>query len=183
MTITPVLYSSATDEWPTPPAFFAQLDRRYRFTLDPCATSDNAKCPLYFTREQDGLKQDWGTHRVFCNPPYGRRTIGAWVRKCFESSQGGALVVLLVPARTDTRWYHDWIEGKADIKFIRGRLRFGNADASAPFPSMLAVYAPNRPATTCARCGNGFVARSDARACSNACRQALYRSRNVTAQV
>jgi phage N-6-adenine-methyltransferase len=127
MTITPVLYSSATDEWPTPPAFFAQLDRRYRFTLDPCATSDNAKCPLYFTREQDGLKQDWGTHRVFCNPPYGRRTIGAWVRKCFESSQGGALVVLLVPARTDTRWYHDWIEGKADIKFIRGRLRFGNA--------------------------------------------------------
>jgi phage N-6-adenine-methyltransferase len=79
MTIMPVLYSSATDEWSTPQAIFAQLDRRYRFTLDPCATSDNAKCPIYFTREQDGLKQDWGTHRVFCNPPYGR-TMGAWAR-------------------------------------------------------------------------------------------------------
>ena len=182
MTITPVLFSSATDEWPTPQAFFDKLNRRYRFTLDPCATPENAKCPLYFTREQDGLKQDWGTHRVFCNPPYGR-TMRAWARKCFESSQRGALVVLLVTARTDTRWFHDWVQGKADVKFIRGRLRFGEAETSAPFPSMLATYEPNRPATTCARCGNGFVARSDARACSNACRQALYRSRNVTAQV
>jgi phage N-6-adenine-methyltransferase len=181
MTIMPALYSSATDEWSTPQALFAQLDRRYRFTLDPCATSDNAKCPLYFTREQDGLKQDWGTHRVFCNPPYGR-AIGAWARKCFEASQGGALVVLLVPARTDTRWYHDWIEGKTDITFIRGRLRFGNADTSAPFPSMVAIYSPNA-AMACGYCGEGFIGRSDARTCSNACRQALYRQRNVTAQV
>jgi hypothetical protein len=111
------------------------------------------------------------------------RQIGAWARKCFESSQRGALVVLLVTARTDTRWFHDWVQGKAKVEFIRGRLKFGKADNSAPFSSMLAVYTPNRPATTCARCGNGFVARSDARACSNACRQALYRSRNVTAQV
>jgi phage N-6-adenine-methyltransferase len=181
MTIMSVLYSSATDEWSTPQAFFDKLNRRYHFTLDPCATSDNAKCPIYFTREQDGLKQDWGTHRVFCNPPYGRQ-IGAWARKCFESSQCGALVVLLVPSRTDTRWYHDWIEDKAETSFLRGRLRFGGATSSAPFPSMLAVYQPKR-AIMCAACGRGFVARSDARACSNACRQALYRSRNVTAQV
>jgi phage N-6-adenine-methyltransferase len=107
MTITPILFSSATDEWPTPQAFFDKLDRRYHFTLDPCATPENAKCSLYFTREQDGLKQDWGTHRVFCNPPYGRRESGKWTRKCFEASQSGALVVLLVPARVDMKWFHD----------------------------------------------------------------------------
>ncbi len=128
------------------------------------------------------LKQDWGTHRVFCNPPYGR-AIGAWARKCFESSQRGALVVLLVPARTDTRWYHDWIEDKAEVTFLRGRLRFGGATTSAPFPSMLCIFQPNRPMVTCAHCRDQFIARSDARTCGNACRQALYRSRNVTAQV
>jgi phage N-6-adenine-methyltransferase len=176
VTIAPALFSSATEKWPTPPAFFAKLNRRYRFTLDPCATPDNAKCPLYFMKEQDGRKQDWGTYRVFCNPPYGRE-IGKWARKCFEASQAGALVVLLVPARVDTRWYHHWVHGKAKVTFIRGRLRFGNADTSAPFPSMLAVYLPCRPATTCARCGDGFVGRRDARTCSDACRQALYRKR------
>src|SRR5262249_32438185 len=160
----PALYSSATDEWPTPRAFFAKLNRRYRFTLDPCATLDNATCPLFFTKEDDGVKQDWGTHRVFCNPPYGK-VIGLWARKCFEASQLGALVVLLVPARTDTRWFHDYVQGKADVQFIRGRLQFGNAETNAPFPSMLAVYSPSRTPTLCARCGKGFVARSDARVC------------------
>ena len=92
-------------------------------SVDPCATAENAKCALYFTREQDGLAQDWGTHRCFVNPPYGRK-IGAWARKCFEASQGGALVVLLVPARTDTRWFHDWVANKAKVTFLRGRLRF-----------------------------------------------------------
>jgi phage N-6-adenine-methyltransferase len=147
-------FSSATDEWPTPSDFFAELNRRYRFTLDPCATPENATCPTFFTREQDGLRQDWGAHRVFCNPPYGR-VIGKWVRKCFEASQRGALVVLLVPARTDTRWFHNWVRGKADVEFIRGRLRFGDAKTGAPFPSMLAVYDlslrnDTRPVTRCA---------------------------------
>jgi phage N-6-adenine-methyltransferase len=173
-----VLFSSATDEWPTPQAFFDKLDRRYHFTLDPCATPENAKCPIYFTREQDGLKQDWGTHRVFCNPPYSRATTHRWARKCFEASQGGAMVVLLVPARTDTRWVHDWVHGKADVKFVRGRLRFGEAEASAPFPSMLAVYTPNKPATTCRRCSKVFIGRSDAKACSDACQKWLQRHRN-----
>jgi phage N-6-adenine-methyltransferase len=150
--MTPILFSSATDEWPTPRDFFARLDRRYRFTLDPCATADNATCPVYFTRDDDGLRQDWGSHRVFCNPPYGR----SWARKCFEASQRGALVVLFVPARTDTRWFHDWVHGKAEVTFLRGRLRFGLADASAPFPSMLAVYR-SLPAATCPRCGKAFV--------------------------
>jgi phage N-6-adenine-methyltransferase len=175
--MSPALFTSASEQWPTPRAFFAKLDRRYHFSLDPCATAENATCPVFFTKEDDGLKQDWGNHRVFCNPPYGR-AIGAWVRKCFEASQGGALVVLLVPARTCTRWFHDWVQDKAEVTFIRGRLRFGEADAGAPFPSMLATYTPDRPARSCAACGNGFVARSDARACSSACRQWLYRNRN-----
>jgi phage N-6-adenine-methyltransferase len=172
------LYSSNTVEWPTPRSLFERLDRRYHFTLDPCATPDNAVCPLYFTAADDGLKQDWGTHSVFCNPPYGR-TIGKWARKCFEASQRGATVVLLVPARTDTKWYHDWVQGKGTVTFIRGRLRFGSTKGSAPFPSMICVYTPSRAPMTCARCGNGFVSRSDARTCSSACRQALYRSRSL----
>jgi phage N-6-adenine-methyltransferase len=170
------LFSSATAEWATPRAFFAKLDRRFHFTLDPCATPDNATCPTFFTKDDDGLTQDWGTHRVFCNPPYGRE-IGKWVRKCFEASQRGALVVLLVPARTDTKWFHDWVRRKARVEFIPRRLRFGNAKKNAPFPSLLAIYSPNRPAMTCARCGRAFVGRRNAQTCSNACRQWLYRNR------
>jgi len=165
--------SNSTAEWATPTEFFRKLDRRYQFTLDPCAAADNAKCALYFTRETDGLRQDWGTHRVFCNPPYGRE-IGKWARKCFEASQRGALVVLLAPGRVDTRWFHNWVYGKAKITFVRGRLRFGDAKFGAPFASMTAVYLP-RCALICAQCGKAFVARSDARTCSNACRQRLYR--------
>jgi phage N-6-adenine-methyltransferase len=140
-----VLFSSATDEWSTPPDFFAELNRHCRFTLDPCATPENATCANYYTTEQDGLRQDWGTHRCFVNPPYNRRVIGKWVRKCWEASQRGALVVLLVPARTDTKWFHDYVQGKAEVIFIAGRLRFGGAKAGAPFPSMLVVYEPHRP--------------------------------------
>jgi len=145
MTLNPALYSSATDEWPTPQAFFDELNRRHRFTLDPCATPANAKCSTFFTKEQDGLAQDWGTHRVFCNPPFSRQ-IGAWARKCFEASQAAALVVLLAPCRTDTEWWHDWVEGKADVEFVRGRLRFGAATENAPFPVMTAPLCPARGA-------------------------------------
>jgi hypothetical protein len=113
---------------------------------------------------------------VFCNPPFGRN-IGAWARKCFEASLAGALVVLLAPCRTDTAWWHDWIEGKAEVEFIRGRLRFGDAKTSAPFPTMLAVYGDNPGRLlTCQSCGGFFDAkRSDARTCSSACRKALSR--------
>jgi phage N-6-adenine-methyltransferase len=174
-----VLFSSTTDEWATPRKFFEKLDRRYHFTLDPCCTPENALCSTYFTKADDGLVQDWGTHRVFCNPPYGGRAIGKWARKCFEAAQAGALVVMLVHARTDTKWYHDWVQDKAsEIKFLRGRLRFGDAKWTAPFPSMLAVYLPRR-AVVCPTCGKGFVARRNARTCSNACRQAMHRKRNT----
>ena len=143
MTISPSLYSCRTDDWPTPQAFFDQLNREFKFTLDPCASAENAKCRWFFTREDDGLKQNWRSHRVFCNPPYGK-AMRDWARKCYEASQGGALVALLAHARTDTRWFHDWVYGKADeIRFVRGRLKFGDGSQSAPFPSLIAIFLPH----------------------------------------
>ena len=131
--------SSNTPEWATPMAFFKELDKEFHFTLDPCSTHENAKCEKHYTKEDDGLKQDWGGQSVFCNPPYGRE-LPKWVKKCYDESQKGALVVMLIPARTDTRWFHDWIYGKAEIRFIKGRLKFGDSKQSAPFPSMVVVF-------------------------------------------
>lgn len=133
------LFTSKTNEWATPQAFFDDLDREFHFDLDPCATAENHKCERYFTKEQDGLKQNWGGCRVFCNPPYGRQ-IGAWVKKAAES---GTLVVMLIPARTDTSYFHDYIYGKAEIRFIRGRLHFNESKEGAPFPSMVVIFNPN----------------------------------------
>ncbi len=141
MAIHTSLYSSRTDEWPTPRSFFDQLNTEFQFTLDPCASADNTKCDSYFTKEDDGLMQDWGKHRVFCNPPYGR-SMREWARKCYEAAQKGALVVLLAHSRTDTRWFHEWVYGKAEIRFVKGRLKFGDGEQSAPFPSMVAVFKP-----------------------------------------
>lgn len=133
-----VLFSHKTDLWATPQDFFDKLDEEFHFNLDPCALPNNAKCSKYFTPEQDGLKQDWAKHRVFCNPPYGK-AIKKWVEKCHTEAQKGTLIVLLIPARTDTAYFHDYIYNKAEIRFIRGRLRFGNAQNSAPFPSMIVI--------------------------------------------
>lgn len=134
------LFSSAREEWETPQEFFNELDAEFHFDLDPCALPESAKCGDYFTPAEDGLAQNWGGRRVFCNPPYGRK-IGAWVRKCYEESRKpGTVVVLLIPARTDTAYFHDWIYHKAEIRFIRGRLKSGNAQSGAPFPSMVAIY-------------------------------------------
>lgn len=131
------MMSSATCEWATPQPLFDKLDAQYHFTLDPCATAENAKCEKFFTAEDDGLSQKWGGV-VFCNPPYGK-SVGKWVRKAYEESQRGATVVMLIPARTDTKWFHDYcLKGK--VEFIRGRVRFGNSNANAPFPSMIVVF-------------------------------------------
>jgi phage N-6-adenine-methyltransferase len=142
LAISLTLFSSRSEEWPTPQAFFDALDREFHFTLDPCATVENAKCGMFFTKRENGIDQSWGRHRVFCNPPYGR-TMSLWAHKCFQASREGAHVVLLAHARTDTRWFHDWVYGKADdIRFLRGRLRFGDGQQSAPFPSLVAIYRP-----------------------------------------
>ena len=135
-----VHYSSKTNEWSTPQDFFDELDKEFNFTLDPCATSENAKCTKYFTVEDDGLKQDWSKDTVFMNPPYGRE-IKYWVQKAYEESLKGATVVCLIPSRTDTKYWHDYIFGKADdIRFLRGRLKFGGSKNPAPFPSAIIIY-------------------------------------------
>jgi phage N-6-adenine-methyltransferase len=138
---TSVMFSSETDMWATPQEFFTELDQEFNFTLDPCASPENAKCAKYFTVEDDGLRQDWAGHTVFCNPPYGRQ-IGKWVKKCYEESRKpGTTVVMLIPARTDTSYFHDYVYNKArEIRFIRGRLKFGNSKNSAPFPSMVVIF-------------------------------------------
>lgn len=138
---TEVMFSSKSNDWATPQDFFAELDREFHFTLDPCADEHNHKCAKYYTKEQDGLKQDWGGETVFCNPPYGR-SIGRWVRKCFEEVYCGLCpcAVMLIPARTDTKWFHGYINHKSEVRFIRGRLKFGGSKNAAPFPSMVVVF-------------------------------------------
>ena len=132
------LMSSKTSEWATPQAFFDELNKDFKFTLDPCATAENAKCHRYFTKEQNGLLQSWKGERVFCNPPYGKE-IGEWVKKCAEEAKGGALVVMLIPARTDTKYFHKYIYKQHEIKFIKGRLKFNDCGKPAPFPSMVVI--------------------------------------------
>ena len=137
---TKVLYSSKEEKWATPQDFFDKLNDEFHFTLDAAASPDNAKCANYFTEEQDGLAQSWGGHTVWCNPPYCRKT-GLWVKKAYEEHQRtGCTVVMLLPSRTDVRWFHDYILGKAEIRFIKGRLKFGENKNSAPFPSIVVIY-------------------------------------------
>ena len=138
---TDVMFSSATDNWSTPQDFFDKLNDEFHFTLDVCADETNHKCEHYYTKEIDGLSRPWiGT--IWCNPPYGRK-IGEWVRRAYLSSNiGSATVVMLLPARTDTRWFHEYIYNKSntEIRFIKGRLKFGGCKNSAPFPSMVVIF-------------------------------------------
>ena len=135
------MFSSKTDLWSTPQDFYDNLNREFNFTLDPCATPENAKCEKFYTVREDGLMQDWQGETVFCNPPYGR-AIKDWVKKCAaESKKPGTTVVMLIPARTDTSYFHDYIYKKAkEIRFVRGRLKFGCSENSAPFPSMVVIF-------------------------------------------
>ena len=137
---TALMFSSATDLWETPQDFFDQLDKEFHFGLDVCALPENAKCRHFFTPEQDGLKQSWvGYGTIWCNPPYGRDVV-KWVRKASETAKQGETVVMLLHARTDTRWFHDYIYGKAEIRFVKGRLKFGGSRNNAPFPSMIVIF-------------------------------------------
>lgn len=137
MPISRALYSSKTDDWETPRDLFARLNQEFHFTTDVCAIASNAKCSHYFSPKINGLSQKW-KGVVWCNPPYGK-TIGAWVKKAYESSLQGATVVCLLPARTDTAWWWDYCV-KGEIRYIRGRLRFGDAASVAPFPSAIIVF-------------------------------------------
>jgi site-specific DNA-methyltransferase (adenine-specific) len=133
-----VLFSSKTDDWSTPQEFYDLLDAEFNFTLDPCADDTNHKCDKYFTKAQNGLVQDWSGERVYCNPPYGKG-IQEWVAKCANHD---GLAVMLIPARTDTKWFHQFVYNKpnVEVRFVKGRLKFGNSKNSAPFPSMVVIF-------------------------------------------
>lgn len=140
-----ILLSSKRMDWETPQDFFNKLNEEFRFTLDPCATKETAKCNIYFTEKDNGLIKPWEGHNVFVNPPYGRE-IGKWVKKAYQESLKGSLVVLLVPARTDTKWWWDFCL-KGEIRFIKGRLKFKGKNTkgeavqnSATFPSALVIF-------------------------------------------
>lgn len=139
-----VLLSTGNDLWETPLDLFNELDKEFNFTLDPCCTTETAKCEKYYTPAEDGLKQTWKNEVVFCNPPYSRSTKekpgqDAWIRKAYEESRH-ATIVMLLPVRTDTKAFHTYIYNKAEIRFIKGRLKFGNSKQGAPFPSMIVIF-------------------------------------------
>ena len=136
---TEVMFSSKTDMWATPQDLFDELNAEFHFETDVCAVPSNAKCKEYYTPLDDGLSQEW-SGVCWCNPPYGRE-IGKWVKKAATSK---ALTVMLIPARTDTKWFHDYVYNKAETRFIKGRLKFGGAQNSAPFPSMIVVFRGNQ---------------------------------------
>lgn len=145
-----VHFSSKTDEWATPQKLFEELTHRYSIGLDVCATAENAKSKKYYEREADGLSQEWvlgaapGT-AAWMNPPYGRK-IGAWVAKAACEANRGLTIIALLPARTDTNWWHEYIQPildgswRGEVKFLRGRVKFGDAKNSAPFPSVCVIW-------------------------------------------
>lgn len=143
MTIADALFSSAKQNWETPQWLFDELNEEFGFELDAAADESNCKCPHFLSEGDDALCFSWAdlVSSVWLNPPYGRGA-GEWVRKAHEESQRGATVVCLLPARTDTAWFHDHVYGRADIRFLRGRLKFVGATSPAPFPSMIVVFRP-----------------------------------------
>lgn len=133
------LFSSKSDEWSTPQDIFDDLDREFHFTLDPCATAENHKCDRYYTAEQNGLEKSWGGEIVFCNPPYSQ--IERWVKKAYlETRTKGTICCLLIPSRTDTKYFHDYILHRSEVRFVRGRIKFSGAVYNAPFPSMIVIF-------------------------------------------
>lgn len=135
-----ILFSSKKEDWETPKELFDKLNEKFKFTLDVASSEENKKCNKYYTKKEDGLLQNWDDEIVWCNPPYGKE-IGKWVEK---ASKCRSLVVMLLPSRTDTRWFHDYIYQKTEIYFIKGRLKFVGAKSSAPFPSMIVIFNRNK---------------------------------------
>ena len=138
--VSQALFSTGKNDWATPQELFDELDAEFHFTLDPCATPETAKCAKFYTEKDNGLVQDWTGETVFCNPPYSDQQQTEWVRKCYEHGLRGGVAVMLIPARTDTKRFHEYIYGKAEVRFIKGRLKFGGCENSAPFPSMIVVF-------------------------------------------
>ena len=143
----PAYLTSKSENWRTPVWFFQQLHKEFGFEIDLCASAENAQLAVFYTKDQDSLKQVW---RGVCwmNPPYGRKATGGWVRKAYISAKRNkATIVCLIPARTDTRWWHKYC-AKAEVRFIRGRLKFNGSKNAAPFPSALVIFKPGMVAAT-----------------------------------
>ena len=140
MNMTKGLTSTGNIVAETPKYLFDRISSIFNFSLDVCALPENAKCESYYTPKDDGLSKPW-RGGVWCNPPYGRE-ISSWVKKAYEESQKeyNSFVLMLLPARTDTKWWWDWVQGKATLFFIKGRVKFGDHNVGAPFPSVLALY-------------------------------------------
>ena len=138
-----VHFSSKSNEWNTPDDLYNILDKEFNFTLDPCTNGENNKCDKFYTEKENGLIQDWSKDIVFMNPPYGRQ-ISQWIEKAYNESLKGAKVACLIPSRTDTKYWHDFIFNEAsEIRFIKGRLKFVDSKNSAPFPSAIIIYDRN----------------------------------------
>lgn len=138
-----ILAQPKSHEWQTPYELFEELDAEFGFRLDAAASDDNALCDEWFTDRLDGLRMDWWPYeQVFCNPPYGNQ-IGRWVEKGYDEAQKGCTVVMLIPARTETRYWHDYVMKAREIRFIKGRLRFSGFTVNAPFPSAVVVFRPD----------------------------------------
>ena len=133
------MFSSNDMTWETPQWLFDKLDKEFHFTLDVCALPETAKCEKYYTPQIDGLKQDWEDNICWMNPPYGRE-IGVQIEKAYNESLKGATVVCLIPSRTDTKYWHDYCMKASEIRFIKGRLKFGDSKNSAPFPSAIVIF-------------------------------------------
>ena len=140
-----LMFSSKEEKWQTPDDVFNKLNGEFNFTLDPCCQHDSAKCGKYYTPVENGLLQSWEGETVFVNPPYGR-SLKTWVRKCHnEATKDNTIVVMLIPSRTDTSYFHDYIYNKSEVRFLRGRIKFVNPVTkkqkdSAPFPSMIVIF-------------------------------------------
>lgn len=138
--------TSKTCEWGTPRDLFIKLDEEFSFDLDPASSHTNAKCERHYTEVEDGLIQAWDGS-VFVNPPYGA-VIAQWVEKAIQESHRCTRIVMLLPARTDTKWFHRLLGIGAEVRFVRGRLRFesegggGGTAAPATFPSIIVVLSP-----------------------------------------
>lgn len=138
----PILRQPVTHDWETPRELFRALDGEFHFQLDAAASVDNTLCTHFYTAEMDALRFGWDwAEAVFVNPPYGSQ-ISRWVQKGFDESQNGCVVVMLIPARTDTTYWHQYVMRAAEIRFVRLRLRFSGSSINAPFPSAVVVFRP-----------------------------------------
>jgi site-specific DNA-methyltransferase (adenine-specific) len=155
-----VMFSSLRQDWATPLNIFNELDKEFHFTLDPCCSEKTAKCKKFYTIKEDGLKQSWEGEVVFVNPPFGREQ-AAWIKKGYEESlKLNTIIVFLIPARTDTRSFHEYLYNKAELRFVKGRIKFENPDSTtpkekwtaAPFPSMIAILNPKKAEENCEIC-------------------------------